>query len=118
LQHEQPDEDGAATCKPSTALSTEIDGVMTPSPKSSAAPTSTSAVIHDVPRWRSRRRSGMSANSAKIPPSPFLSARRTKVRYLIATTTTSDQKISERMPRIAPGVGATPRPGVRHSCKV
>jgi hypothetical protein len=39
-----------------------------------------------------------SAVSAMIPPSPWLSARRTNIMYLIDTTQISDQKINDRMP--------------------
>ena len=45
------------------------------------------------------RRGRASASSARMPPSPRLSARMTIVRYLNVTTKLSDQKMSERMPR-------------------
>ena len=39
-----------------------------------------------------------SAVSAKIPPSPSLSARITSIRYLIEMMMTSDQKANEHTP--------------------
>jgi hypothetical protein len=38
------------------------------------------------------------SHNAKIPPSPWLSARITKVRYLTVTTMISDQNIRKRIP--------------------
>ena len=49
-----------------------------------------------------------SARSARIPPSPRLSARITTVRYLRVTTKLSDQKISDSIPRTLPLVTGTP----------
>ena len=49
-----------------------------------------------------------SANSARMPPSPSLSARMTKSRYLTETTSMSDQKTSDRTPRTLSASGATP----------
>ena len=43
--------------------------------------------------------------SARMPPSPRLSARMTKTRYLIEMTMISDQKISESTPSTLSGVG-------------
>ena len=52
-----------------------------------------------------RSASGRSkAIRAKMPPSPRLSARNTKTMYLSEMMSTSDQKISDRMPRILSGV--------------
>ncbi len=48
-----------------------------------------------------------------MPPSPWLSARITSIRYLTLTTITSDQKISERTPRTL--AWSTPRVWVRES---
>src|SRR3546814_4634582 len=45
------------------------------------------------------------ASRARMPPSPRLSARITSSRYFSETTTTSDQKISDRMPNTRSGVG-------------
>jgi len=56
---------GVTTSRPSAALSTEIAGVMTPSPYRRAAPNSPSA------RRTPRRRFGRSrARRATMPPSP------------------------------------------------
>ena len=49
-----------------------------------------------------------SAISARMPPSPRLSARMIKVTYLTVTISISDQKISDRMPRISTLLIATP----------
>ena len=56
-----------------------------------------------------------SANSARIPPSPWLSARITSDRYLTATTRTSDQNTSDRMPSTFGVVTAMPCAGPKHS---
>ena len=89
---------GAATCRPSTAPSTEIAGVMTPSPKKIAVP--------KMPTKRRYRRSvGLfltareaSASIAIRPPSPLLSARRIRTTYLIETMTVIVQNTSDRTP--------------------
>ena len=54
----------------------------------------------------------------RMPPSPALSARITKERYLTETTRISSQKISERKPRME--AGSTPKPNwpERHSRRV
>jgi hypothetical protein len=56
------------------------------------------------------RRGLTSASSARMPPSPWLSARMISSAYLMEMTTTSDQKISETMPSTASG--ATVPPGL------
>ena len=110
-----------ATSRPSTADSTEIAGVIMPSPYSSAAPNRPSmtsiigcarrqvvrvdAVGRLVGRWPRRRGRATSAISASTPPSPSLSARMTKSRYLTETTSVSDQKTSDRMPKMFAGDG-------------
>ncbi len=82
------------TFRPSTADSTEMAGVMTPSPynrpaastrvnpspPSSGAPVGRSPGVRDaaIPRW-------ISARSAKVPPCPSWSARRTRTMYLTVT---------------------------------
>ena len=53
--------------------------------------------------------------NARIPPSPAWSARMTKTRYLIEMTTISDQKTSERTPRIFAGVGGSAMCPAKHS---
>ncbi len=101
---------GTATSSPSTALSTEMAGVIMLSPYRRAAPnspTSTSAccgVRPRIERWRGITR----AVSAMIPPSPRLSARMTSARYFRTITTTSDQKMSDRMPYVFACVAAMP----------
>ena len=85
--------------RPSTADSTLMAGVITPSPYSSAAPMSTSRVSAETPCSFLPIRSGTSASRARIPPSPWLSARMMNARYLTVTTIINDQKMSERTPR-------------------
>ncbi len=107
---------GAATPMPSTAPSTEMAGVMTPSPYSSAAPKSPKPTRRRRAPIRCRR--GCSrASSAMIPPSPRLSACMMKARYLNDTTKLSDQKISESTPRTLADVGTTPYSGAKHSLR-
>ena len=89
---------GAAMVVPSTAASTEIAGVITPSPYSSAAPNSPKITYtHRRPRATGSLPVA-SADSARIPPSPSLSARITSERYLMVITITSDQNITESRP--------------------
>ncbi len=47
-----------------------------------------------------------SAISASTPPSPLLSARITKIRYLMEMSSVSAQKISDSTPITLSGVGA------------
>ena len=90
---------GVATPRPSTAPSTEMAGVMMPSPYSSAAP--------KIPRAISQPRSLLpvgligvaSAVRARMPPSPWLSARSTNTRYFTDITMMSAQTISDSTPR-------------------
>ena len=75
--------------EPSTAPSTVIAGVIIPSPYSSAAPkmpisTSTGK------REPFPGRDGSSAVSARMPPSPWLSARMTIAMYLTEMTRSSE----------------------------
>ena len=56
-----------------------------------------------------------SAMRARMPPSPRLSARMMKVRYLSTITTRSDHSTSDRMPSTFAGVGVSPRWGTKHS---
>ena len=99
--------DGAAISKPSTADSTEIAGVITPSPKNSAAPNKPSAMIHQRIRGCLTPRCASDIN-AMMPPSPLLSARMMKVAYFTLTTRISDQKISESTPNTLCGLTCTP----------
>jgi hypothetical protein len=94
-----------ATLAPSSALKTEIAGVMTPSPYISAAPNkpmTTSA------RLRSNAVAPASGINARIPPSPWLSARITKRQYLREIVMTRAHKINERTPRVVSGVNCPP----------
>ena len=68
--------DGAATLTPSIAERTEMAGVITLSPKNSAAPKTPSAASTTfVRRLPGSPRLRIKAISAMIPPSPSLSAR-------------------------------------------
>ena len=53
-----------------------------------------------------RRLPSTSDSSARMPPSPSLSARNTNCTYLSDTISISAQKISETMPLTSAGVGA------------
>ena len=104
---------GVETSRPSTADSTEIAGVITPSPKNRQAPampTRASALRMPVPT----ETRCASAISARMPPSPRLSARMISVTYFTVTISTSDQKISDRMPSTSAAVIGT-RP---NSCRL
>ena len=70
-------------------------GVIMPSPKNSPAPKMPSVTSRAV---RPERRRWINAASAMTPPSPRLCARMTTPAYLIDTTITSAQKISETTP--------------------
>ena len=91
---------GVTTSRPSTAPRTEIAGVMMPSPYRSDAPNKPSAMR--ISAGDDRRRGAAAGESARAarasPPSPRLSARRMKTRYLTLTTMISDQTMSERTP--------------------
>ncbi len=88
-----------ATSKPSTADSTEIAGVIRPSPYSSDVPNTpsvTTAAATLVTVWPS---GGMTSEvSARMPPSPWLSARMTSSRYLRQITMISDQNAIDATP--------------------
>jgi hypothetical protein len=91
---------GFATLRPSIAESTEIDGVMIPSPNRSPAPAIASSDMISRPRRASAERPrGMSESSAKMPPSPRFDARVITKMYLMLTTKTTSQKTSDRSPR-------------------
>ena len=81
---------------PSTALSTEMAGVIMPSPYSSAAPNNPNAMRPTRPARPARALT--SATSARMPPSPALSARMTNSRYFTDTTMTSDHAMSDSTP--------------------
>ena len=83
---------------PSTALNTDIAGVIIASPKNRDAPASPTIkrpVRNGPATGRARDR------SAIVPPSPSLSALMTKTTYLIATTSMIAQKTSESTPNTA-----------------
>ncbi len=106
---------GAATPIPSTAESTEIAGVITPSPNTIPAANSSMYVTTVSGAGMPTRLVGRScASSASVPPSPWLSARSTTVAYFTHTTRISAHVISDRMPSTCSGVGVKPRPAVKH----
>jgi len=100
--------DGWTTLSPSTADSTEIAGVIMLSPKNSDAPKIPSAasasLVRRPPRTPRRR---ISVISARMPPSPSLSARITSSTYLIVTMIVTDQKINEITPYTLSSVAGT-----------
>jgi hypothetical protein len=89
------------TFKPSTAESTEMAGVMQPSPKNSAAPAMPSRDTSQRPRGVRATRCA-SAISASTPPSPRLSARSTMNTYFTVTVSSSAQMMRDRTPKISP----------------
>ena len=100
---------GVAIDRPSTAESTEIAGVIIPSPKNKDAPTKPKIIMisffrGERPSWRRFR-----ANRAIIPPSPLLSALMMTNTYLIETINVMVQKIKDRIPRILISLIGNPR---------
>ena len=88
--------------RPSTALNTDMAGVIMASPKNRdapASPTIRSPACNLPATGRAKDR------SAIVPPSPALSAFMTKTTYLIATTSTIAQKTSESTPKTAASEG-------------
>ena len=77
---------------------TVSDGVIIPSPYSRPAPKIPSPSNHRVRRLRSARSGTASAISARMPPSPWLSARSTYPRYFTETIRINDHKMSDRTP--------------------
>ena len=90
------------------AESTEIAGVMAPSPYSNAAPIRPTirSCARQVPGWALRAES--SANNATMPPSPLLSARRISHAYFSEMIRISAHRISDTTPRIASGASGPP----------
>jgi hypothetical protein len=86
--------------RPSSALNTEIAGVMAPSLWSKAAPSTPIAITNT----RSPCLMPRSDISARIPPSPSLSARVTTATYLSEVVIKNVQMISESMPIATVGV--------------
>ena len=82
------------------ADSTEIAGVITLSPKTwqRRAPAPMAAVRRRPAAGSCR---STSANSARMPPSPSLSARSTSSTYLIDTISVTAQKIIDNTPKMA-----------------
>jgi hypothetical protein len=97
---------GAISLRPSIADSTEIAGVMTPSPNRSAAPMTPSRTTIGTPGPLAIRSEATSDKSARMPPSPSLSARSTNTTYLSETISISAQKISETMPSTSAASGS------------
>lgn len=71
-----------------------------------------------VRRCPGRMPRNASAVSARMPPSPWLSARMMKMTYFTVTVMISAQKISDSTPRMTSGVSGKPPPSVRHSRSV
>jgi len=83
---------------PSTAESTEMAGVITPSPKKMAVPKMPRA--SNLPRKAGLSFTAVEASvsMATRPPSPLLSARRISVTYFSDTITVRVQNIIDKMP--------------------
>ena len=84
---------------PSTALSTEMAGVIIPSPYNRHAAKSPIAA-RPIPRFFVIFARFIRAVNAITPPSPLLSALKTNVRYLMVTIMISAQNMRERTPRM------------------
>ncbi len=94
---------GSSISSPSTALNTEIAGVISASQKKNAVPARARPINHlNQCRLASGARCA-SANKARIPPSPWLSARIMTVTYLNVTDSIRLQKMSDRQPSTASG---------------
>src|SRR5262249_33407251 len=88
---------GCNTSTPSTALKTEIAGVIMLSPSSNAAPNKPSGSNQTL-LFAFDRLEHTSVVSARMPPSPSKSARKITIKYLIETIMTNAQIISEITP--------------------
>ena len=99
---------GESTFKPSTALRTEMAGVIMLSPKNSAAPKAPAIVTGQRKAESFFRCCKTSAVSAKIPPSPRLSARMMMNTYLIVTTKIKAQVMSDKIPNTACMISGPP----------
>ena len=80
-------------------------GVSMPSPKNSARPSIAAVPIANLVRRPSPGERWASEASARIPPSPSLSARMMSRTYLTVTTMISDQTISDTTPMMADWTG-------------
>ena len=87
-RHDVRSKKGVSTCSPSTAASTLIAGVIMPSPYSIDAPKTPSRTSTGAAPV-TRARGGIREVSARMPPSPWLSARMTSAMYLTEMTSTS-----------------------------
>ena len=94
---------GAGVFRPSSALNTEIAGVMAPSPNRSAAPSMPMAMIAGL-----RPCLTPSSDISAMPPSPSLSARIITATYLIEVMISSVQTMSDSMPSASSGAIAPP----------
>jgi hypothetical protein len=72
------------------------------------APSSPITTITARRRLCLARRGLISASRARMPPSPWLSARMMSSAYLMEMTTISDQKISDTIPSTASGATVPP----------
>jgi hypothetical protein len=99
---------GFRTSMPCKAPSTEIAGVIIPSPYRSAEPNKPTEINSQRRFLSPSRRSVCSSNAsrASTPPSPLLSARMMKEMYFSATTMISDHTIIESAPYTALSVGS------------
>ena len=79
---------------------------MSPSPYSSAVP-NTPSVTTTAAFWVILPRGMIIAVSAKMPPSPWLSARITNIRYLTEMIMTSAQNTTDATPRAFTGLVAS-----------
>ena len=92
---------GSSSSSPSTAPNTEIAGVIRASQKKNAVPASANTITtrdHALPAMSPRL---ASANSARIPPSPSLSARMMTDTYFSVTEIARLQKMSDSTPSTA-----------------
>ena len=96
---------GVATCRPSTAETTLMAGVIMPSPNSNPAPSISAHSSSRMPRFLCSCSRPYSANR---PPSPSFCARKTKMAYLMATMAVIVQITSETPPSTSAGVCAAP----------
>ena len=97
--------EGTAIFSPSTALRTEIAGVIMASPKNKDAPArpTTSRIGCNRPATGSA-----SDRSAMVPPSPWLSARMTKTTYLTVTMRMIAQNTIDSTPKTVASAEASP----------
>ena len=84
---------GLSSLRPSMAEVIDIGGVIMPSASKAAPPMMAGIMSHRFCRLTN-------AYSAKIPPSPLLSARKTSHTYLIVVWIVSVQMIHDRLPRM------------------